>query len=304
MVRTDTHRPTAINPDEYEFVAVTFNTSGLESMIHDAVQRKFIREHMQRTGGAYSRHKHGGTCMICGAHANYLATYYHKKTNSYINTGETCAFHMDREVTQAFRDMRKSVTDWNNLKAGKLKAKNKLNEVGLDYSFELYKDWQETIVRARNGEPLDMFYDRERVIIHEIVSKLVKYGNISEKQIAFMRTLENNLKTGNTWAAQQQAREEAWAAENANAAPCPSGRVEIVGTIVKVKEHESNYGTSWKMIVKADNGFRVYGSIPNTIHDANKNDKVKFTATVTPSNDDPKFGFFKRPSKASFINRA
>ena len=35
---------------------------------------------------------------------------------------------------------------------------------------------------------------------------------------------------------------------------------------------------------------------------AQKGDIITFTATVEPSQDDPKFGFFKRPAKGSFLN--
>ncbi len=37
---------------------------------------------------------------------------------------------------------------------------------------------------------------------------------------------------------------------------------------------------------------------------ADKGDVVTFTATLSRSDKDPKFGFFKRPSKASFVSRA
>lgn len=33
-----------------------------------------------------------------------------------------------------------------------------------------------------------------------------------------------------------------------------------------------------------------------------RGDKVEFYATLTPSDDDPKFGFFKRPAKARLLN--
>ncbi len=32
-----------------------------------------------------------------------------------------------------------------------------------------------------------------------------------------------------------------------------------------------------------------------------RGDRVRFTATLTPSDRDPKFGFYKRPSKAAFV---
>jgi hypothetical protein len=95
------------------------------------------------------------------------------------------------------------------------------------------------------------------------------------------------------------------------------------------------------MLVKDDRGFKVWGSIPSCLqlfdievseeieadhverirnngHDVkhvdgkwilttqqqrslDKGDRVRFTATVTPSNDDAKFGFYKRPTKAELV---
>ena len=43
-----------------------------------------------------------------------------------------------------------------------------------------------------------------------------------------------------------------------------------------------------------------WGSVPSSI-DVDKDDVVRFTATVEKSSDDPLFGFFKRPAKAEVL---
>ena len=53
------------------------------------------------------------------------------------------------------------------------------------------------------------------------------------------------------------------------------------------------------MLVKDDLGFKVLGSVPAKLAKA-KGRSVSFSATVQPSEDDEKFGFFKRPTKATF----
>jgi len=56
------------------------------------------------------------------------------------------------------------------------------------------------------------------------------------------------------------------------------------------------------MTVKDNNGFVVWGSIPSIdgrVANCAKGDTITFSATVTPSDKDPKFGFFKRPTKAT-----
>ena len=95
-------------------------------------------------------------------------------------------------------------------------------------------------------------------------------------------------------AAAQRAAEQA---ELAAAEPCPPGRVEITGEILTIKLQEGYYGDTWKMLVKDDRGFKVWGSIPSSLH-ASRGVRVSFMAAVEPSADDDKFGFFKRPTKA------
>lgn len=100
---------------------------------------------------------------------------------------------------------------------------------------------------------------------------------------------------------QVQARLDAEAAAHEAAAPCPAGRVEIIGTVIALKWKESQFGGALKMLVRADAGYKVWGTVPNSLPfnvDSGRGERVKFTATVEPSNDDPKFGFFKRPTKA------
>lgn len=56
-------------------------------------------------------------------------------------------------------------------------------------------------------------------------------------------------------------------------------------------------GSTYKMLVQDDRGFKVWGTVPGSIA-ADKGDEIKFVANVEASDDDPKFGFFKRPRKA------
>lgn len=95
------------------------------------------------------------------------------------------------------------------------------------------------------------------------------------------------------------------AAESA-AHPAPSGRVAVTGEIVSTRVQESDYGFSYKILVKDDAGYKVWVSIASSLLETNSFDDVKgmrltFTATLTPSNDDPAFAFGSRPTKASWI---
>lgn len=87
--------------------------------------------------------------------------------------------------------------------------------------------------------------------------------------------------------------------------PCPTGKIVITGTVLSIKSQESNYGTTLKMLVRDDSGFKVWGSVPSKINqDDLKGCRVTFSGTVSVSDNDQYFGFFKRPTKASIIDQA
>lgn len=117
------------------------------------------------------------------------------------------------------------------------------------------------------------------------------------------------------------------AAEQANTAPVAEGRAAITGKVVSTKWHESQYGETLKMVVQDDRGFRVWGTVPQALmpsnyfdenggyhhehgvgcggpdsnHEMDEPIRVTFTATVTASDDDETFGFYKRPAKAEVL---
>jgi hypothetical protein len=96
------------------------------------------------------------------------------------------------------------------------------------------------------------------------------------------------------------------AAQDATAADCPTGRIQITGTIATVKFQDSQYGGSYKMLVKTEAGFKVWGTVPSNLYGYAEGTitelldaTVTMTATIEPSRDDAKFGFYKRPTKAT-----
>jgi hypothetical protein len=129
--RTDVHRPSAIIPEDYEFVG--FECIKIENIADcHALQlhRSRIREHMKGTGGTYSTHEHGGNCMVCG---NVLATYtclfYHAKTNTYVRMGSDCTekiYHSDFGMNR----FRTAMLDAREAVAGKRKAEALLSDWG------------------------------------------------------------------------------------------------------------------------------------------------------------------------------
>ena len=86
-----------------------------------------------------------------------------------------------------------------------------------------------------------------------------------------------------------------------NAEPCPEGRVTVTGKLLGWKTQETRYGTTCRCLVQDRRGFKVWGTLPRAWDEAKRGSPVTFSAELTPSRDDPKFGFFKRPTKARIL---
>jgi hypothetical protein len=83
--------------------------------------------------------------------------------------------------------------------------------------------------------------------------------------------------------------------------PAPLGKVTIEGTVTSAYIKDTDYGSRFVFTVLDDKGFTVWGSVPKGLFPT-AGDKVRFTAEITAvSNEDPTFGFFKRPSKAEIL---
>jgi len=309
--RSDVHRKSQIIPSEYEFVAVEdVEGRDLGACIFLMEQRRLIREHMARTGGKYFAGG-GGNCHVCGSvNAIYTALWYHAKTNEYVRTGQDCAYKMELgdESARAFRALRSSVEDARARKAGKAKAQTLLADRNLSRLWEIH----ESVEAARredeknqNDEALKKIRKEER-IVDDIIGKLVQYGSLSEPQFTFLGKLLYQIENRAKIDAER-------AAERASAQPCPSGRIVVKGIVISVKSYPSDFapgGEQLKMTVKAEEGWLCFGSVPSAYQCwrptkeaqetfLERGDRVEFKATLTPSDRDPKFGFFKRPSPIS-----
>lgn len=303
MKRNDVHRPSAINPDDYRFVTVLYLGGGdLGAIMMNLECRARLYADMERTKGTWSGHDHGGTCHICGATAMYVAVYYHELTNSYIECGEDCATKMDMGDVAAFNPLRRAIADGREAIAGKNKARCILEDNNLQEAWRLYNITEEKeLIDLGTRMPFNsdsgiLYYDiKPFSILKEIIGKLVKYGNISDKQLAFLHTLLSQIKNNKQIQAER-------AAEKEKAEDCPAGRVEIQGKIVKyvLQDNDYGYGSIAKITVKDDRGFLVWGSCPASselYQDNAVGARVKFVGTVIVSDNDKKFGFYKRPSK-------
>ena len=172
-----------------------------------------------------------------------------------------------------------------------------LTDAGLTRAWMIFADTERWVAGAP-AQP------REETTIFDIVGRLVRFGSISDAQLGYLGKLIVAIDG-------RAEREAQRAAEKAAAANCPAGRIEVEGEIVTIKESYGNFGLSVKMLVKHASGYKVWGTVPSNLRDMpvgdqilGRGDRVAFTATVEPSNDDSKFGFFSRPANARRVAAA
>lgn len=138
-------------------------------------------------------------------------------------------------------------------------------------------------------------------VVNDMVGKLIKFGNLTEKQWAFMANLLKQI-------AERPAKMAARAAEKEAAAPIPAEmlgkRVKVQGEVLTVKGVNGRFGFQVKMLIKAEAGWKVWGTRPMAGAETKKGDVVAFEAKVEVSKDDPKFGFFSRPTNFQMVKAA
>ena len=131
---------------------------------------------------------------------------------------------------------------------------------------------------------------------------------LTRKQIAyFEEKAKKKAKQEAEYAEIKRKEKEAY--DKAERIPVSDQRIILTGVIDKIYHKENQWGGQWRMFFIDDRGFKLNGAIGESFKEKHYDDqgdyytqffdkgsKISFMAKVTPSND-PKFGFFKRPSK-------
>jgi hypothetical protein len=129
-------------------------------------------------------------------------------------------------------------------------------------------------------------------IAKDIVEKIRSYGDPSDKQIVLLVKLVT--EDVNRRASIQEA--------------CPSGRQLVQGLVLGLKE-KPGFGRhddpTTKMLLELPTGIKVWGTVPaSKVEEVTKGCVVAFTSTITPSKDDPAFGFVSRPANLRVVHQA
>lgn len=285
-MRTDVHCERNLRPEDYE--VFTYFYCGPQAHIVQP-DLPYLREKYEAKG--VKIHSSMSTCDHCGSWYHEGVLIEHIPTGELLTVGWQCAeqrFDLDNQ-TYARK------TAQNVAKGLKAKAKK-------------WVKIREFVRRNRKAVRNMNAYRRDSEFVLSVRTQLIEKGDLSDKQIYAMERIGDTIQT-------HIARKAEWAAQDAKAEDVPTGKVAISGTVISQKlQHSVGYDSTWKMLVRDDRGFKVWGSIPRKLMEEAeeewdrdervnapvlKGKRVSFNATVTPSDKDPKFGFFKRPTKAS-----
>lgn len=269
------HSPKNLVTEDYEYAGAGWNH--IEGMPGWVLAQGDHSLELSRWIGRTDRTGRGThQCHHCGARMIWFVIYRHIPTGDAVVVGETCAERFDLPTAE-FHRMRKA--QQLNRKAAKLTQQvQDFADANPDLAFMADPDHRHT-----------------NDFVADVAAKLRKYGSLSDKQVAAVRKAV-------TRDAERLAR-FAEADGGDDREKVPTGRVQITGEVVSTKEVENDFGISWKMLVKDERGFKVWGTIPTGLK-AHRGAKVTFAAAVEPSRDDEYFGFYKRPTKAQLLQEA
>jgi len=268
MNRTDTHSPANFNPADYAYVG-SFDLGQPKSGQPEPTSvatRKLLVEEGWKEGNFHNRY----TCDHCGAHFTYGCAYRHLPTGVVVAVGWTCSeerFGLDsrRDFDQKY--LRDAAAERRRSEGLAARAAEFLDSVpGLRTALEV-----------------------KHAVLANLNSSLHRYGSLTSAQVDLALRL----------AAEAKAREEA--PKVVPTTPYPTGRQTVTARVVSTKSVDGIYGTQFKMLVELPTGHRAFGTVPASLDRTEKGTEVQFAAEFTPSQKDPAFGFFNRPTKARVL---
>lgn len=251
--------------------------------------------------GDIRRHENGG-CWICGQ-----TNYNHYVIAARFNDENI----LDREPVEV-------------IEVGHTCAEQ-LGMTGLERKYERAANRARTEAHAaefathHNLDKVAAMLDAGRLnpwgadIAADIFDYIRRKGAASDKQVALLHRIHDETV--------ERERATAEMIERGELVPAPTGRTVVTGTVIKTRR-EQGYGYHdpdvMKITVIADGdggSFKCHGTAPRSIArvdgdtpaddiDLAAGDRVEFTATLTPKDNDPTFAFWKRPTKARVVERA
>jgi hypothetical protein len=291
-----------IDPAEWVYVGALYTGSSEEGWLAWAENSTEAGEALDAS--TVSRFDATGQCDHCGARPKYIVVTRHVPTGDVIAVGHTCVANRFAFADRAARDfdrLRKAAAAERERVAQAAEAARKRAEFTAEHPVEAQ------ILADVLASPAG----RDGFLV-DLAAKFDGYGYLTEKQLP--------------WVVKVSDRERERAEQAANEpplVPAPEGRVTVRGEIVAVKTVESDFGESIKLLVLADDHYKVWVTAPNALYgyrdedledgrprgDAvyrtpERGDRIEFAAKLERSDRDETFAFGKRPTKARYLEGA
>lgn len=265
--RTDPHRPSALVPADYEQwvdydcggqwpqlpIGVdctrpvpTYDEQGRSTGVyvgtHGTADRCCVRRatDVARTEG---RAVFGnlGTCGVCGAHFRY-GTLFRHTSGALVHMGHDCASKYEMMYDMSATELERGRLD----RALATAVRRQQNE-----------NERTAFLAKHPGLEADLAVDHR--IIRDIAAKFATYRSLSDKQVAFVRKLAEEVRNPKPEAEQEKK------------VTAPTGKgCEFIGTIVSAKLRTGDWGTAWKITVKVttpDGVWLAWGTAPSILMD-------------------------------------
>jgi hypothetical protein len=268
--RKDVHAPRNLRTEDYEFFACGSYGSALEAAYNPLASPR--GREMLDAGWKFASVE--GACQHCGkSRLTFYALLLHIPSRTFLRVGEQCLDNRFARATAEFQRLRTQ---------RRLNAEEQTRQERIAQFDSAHPGYREFLARKSEEAAGSSFGE----FVTSLRDQLHRTGVLSEKQLA---SVERMIA--------KDAERAAQLAEVPEAPDVPEGKHNITGEIVKIATQESAYGAREVMTVRDDRGFRVWGTQPRALFSAQEGDRVTFTATLSPSERDSTFGFFKRPTK-------
>ena len=286
-MREDEHRPSLLDPAEYDFICAFYQ--GDSSWMMRGYQDE-MEVYEQTLQGEHAEIFMGNwlfksTCDHCGAAFNHGVLFRHLPSDELIHVGHICAANTVGLPDKAAKARKKAERLAKDLKEQ-------------DDRFQAGAEW-----RSQNVDMiawLDAQGENAHSFIVSMRESISKWGRLTERQT-------NAVANWRAGAERRKAREIENEKRLETAPPLVEGRRSIEGVVISTKWKDTQYGSVLKMLVEEDDGNRVFGTVPQSIHMAFSLSediarlRVRLVGTVTRSDKDEHFGFFGKPTNAEVL---
>lgn len=300
-LRTDIHRPSAPEFDPANYILRGVFDFKTESKRERKAHVELVAA-LKAQGFKFAEHRgQAHQCGHCGAHLRYAALLSYLGSEL-IYVGEDCLDNRFQGTKAEFDALRKAAAE----QAKATRARDDFNAFLVAHPELIPATYLANVARPLIEDGLYApNINWAANVIEDVLAKLQRYGSLSDKQIAFVAKLLAEVEEKVAARVERDAAPVVEVEETRELAP--SGRVQITGEVVHFKTETRTYGwnetTVTKILVVEDRGFKVWVTLPASVNGAAKHDRITFTATLEPSNDDKYFAFASRPVKASFVNK-